>query len=62
MKGINRYQKYQQDGLTFDELLLKIKQGVIKCGRYSHLVKIDNNYKIKGKELFNDGRKNKSDS
>lgn len=53
MQCKNRYQEYKDEYL--DTILLKIKRGDIKCGRYSHLVKIKNE-KFKGKELFKDER------
>ena len=54
MHCINRYNQYKDDDL--DQILLRIKNGTIKSGRYSHMVKIDKNYKIKGKEFFKDGK------
>ena len=54
MQCVNRYNQYKDDDL--DQILLRIKNGTIKSGRYSHMVKIDKNYKIKGKEFFNDGK------
>jgi hypothetical protein len=56
MKGCVRLDKYE--GRNFDEIMLLIKQGIIKCGKYSHLVKVDKNVKL-GKELFSDGNKSK---
>lgn len=54
MKCINRYEMYKD--YDFDKIILSIKKGSIKCGRYSHLVKVDKNKIIKDKELFkNDG-------
>ena len=55
MQCVDRYQKYKTE--DFDVILLKIRNGSIKCGKYSGLVKIDKDYKLKGKEFFNDGRK-----
>ena len=54
MHCVNRYNQYKDDDL--DQILLRIKNGTIKSGRYSHMVKIDKNYKIKGKEFFKDGK------
>lgn len=49
MKGVSRYEKYKDESL--DYILLQIKTGKIKVGKYSHLVKVSNK-PIKGKELF----------
>lgn len=40
-----------------DAIIIAIKNGTIKCGRYSHLVKLDKSVNIKGKEFFSDGSK-----
>lgn len=53
MKSVKRYEKYKDESL--DQIMIKIKTGAIKSGRYSHLVKIKKDFKIKGKELFGDG-------
>ena len=50
MKCISRYDKFKEE--TFDSIILKIRNGTIKCGKYAHLVKIDKNKVIKRKELF----------
>lgn len=50
MKCIDRYEMYKD--YDFDKIILAIKKGSIKCGRYSHLVKVDKNKIIKDKELF----------
>lgn len=51
-----RYQKFKDS--DFDVILLKIKKGEIKCGKYANLVKIDNDSKVELKgELFSNGRK-----
>lgn len=55
MKGVNRYNEFKEE--DFDAIILKIRNGIIKCGRYSHLVKVDKNPKIEGKELFKNGSK-----
>ena len=52
MQCINRYQEYKTENL--DRILMYIANGKIKCGRYSDLVKIDKNYKLKGKVFFNE--------
>ena len=54
MKSIERYHQYAQDGL--DTIMEHIRHGRIKCGRYSHLVKINKNKIIKDKELFTNGK------
>lgn len=54
MKCIDRLLQYKDD--DFDRIIMYIKKGSIKCGRYSHLVKVDKKAKIEGKELFADGK------
>jgi hypothetical protein len=56
MKCISRYEKYKED--PFDRYIVLIKNGKIRSGRYSHLVKIDQNKKLEGKEFFTDGDNN----
>ena len=53
MQCVDRYEKFKNEDL--DVIIMKIRNGSIKCGRYSHLVKIDKDYKLKGKEFFSDG-------
>lgn len=53
MKSIERYNQYSQHSL--DDIMQLIRSGKIKCGRYSHLVKINKNKIIKDKELFTNG-------
>jgi hypothetical protein len=53
MKCMDRYNAYSQHGL--DEIILYIRRGQIKAGRYAHLIKIDKNKIIKDKELFKNG-------
>lgn len=54
MKCINRLTEYKDE--DFDYIILKIKKGDIKCGKYAHLVKIDKSIKSDDrKELFTDG-------
>jgi len=50
-----RLEKYKNEDMSL--IILYIRNGTIKCGKYSHLVKIDKNYKINEKELFKNGRK-----
>lgn len=54
-KFITRYDKYKDE--RFDVVMLKIRNGTIKSGRCSHLVKIDENDTsiLKRKELFGNG-------
>ena len=54
MKCIDRYEQYKDEDL--DRIILLIRKGEIKAGRYSHLVKVDKNKIIKDKELFNNGK------
>lgn len=58
MKCINRYEMYKE--YDFDKVILAIKKGSIKCGKYSHLVKVDKNKIIKDKELFTNGKSEQS--
>ena len=55
MKCIDRYEQYKDEDL--DKIILDIRKGNIKAGRYSHLVKVNKNKIIKDKELFTDGTK-----
>ena len=54
MQCIDRYEEYKD--LDLDRILLAIRKGSIKAGRYSHLVKVNKNKIIKDKELFKDGK------
>lgn len=54
MRCIERYEQYKED--DFDNTILFIRNGRIKSGRYAHLVKIDIDKKMDGKELFTDGK------
>ena len=54
MQCITRYDKYHEE--PFDSIILKIRNGTIKCGKYAHMVKIDKNAIIKRKELFANGK------
>ena len=55
MRCIDRFKKYRED--DFDRVMLLIKNGTIKCGKYAHHVKIDENKSFKGrKEFFNNGK------
>ena len=51
---VERYNQYKDESL--DTVILKIRDGRIKCGRYAHLVKIDPKKILKGKEFFTDGQ------
>lgn len=55
MQAITRLDKYKDT--EFDKIILMIRNGTIKAGKYSHLVKVDKNAKAKGKEFFTDGSK-----
>lgn len=59
MKCVSRYKQYKDDDL--DSIILKIRSGIIKPGKYSHLVKIDKDKKMNGKEFFNDGKNSKDE-
>lgn len=52
MKCADRYEELKDE--DFDTIILRIKMNQIKCGRYSHLVKVDKNkvYDDKKKEFF----------
>ena len=54
MKGIKRYDTYKEE--NFDKIIMMIRKGEIKAGKYSHLVKVDKNKIIKDKELFANGK------
>ena len=54
MKCISRYEQYKDE--DFDKIILDIKKGNIKAGKYAHLVKVDKKKIIKDKELFNNGK------
>lgn len=50
---MDRYEQYKDE--SFDRIIVLIKNGTIKCGKYAHLVKVDEDKIMKGKEFFNDG-------
>lgn len=50
MKCINRLNEYKEEDL--DTIILKIRNGTIKTGKYSHLVKVNKDKILKGKEFF----------
>lgn len=52
--AMERYDRYKEYNL--DYILLYIKNGSIKSGKYSHLVKVSKK-PIKGKEFFSNGSK-----
>lgn len=54
MKCITRYEQNKDE--DFDKIILSIRKGTIKAGRYSHLVKVNKNKIIKEKELFTNGK------
>lgn len=49
---MERYDKHKED--DFDAIILRIKSGSIKAGRFAHLVKIDKKAKMKGKVFFDE--------
>lgn len=53
MSPAERLHMYKTDYL--DTVLLKIKRGDLKCGKYANRVKIDKNFDIEGKEFFTHG-------
>lgn len=53
MNGVKRFEKFRDN--DFDHVMLLIKNGTIKCGRYAHRVKVDEKKKIP-KEVFSNGR------
>lgn len=55
MSPAERLKKYED--VELDRVMLLIKRGEIKTGKYSHLVKIDKDKIVKGKEFFNNGSK-----
>lgn len=56
-KALERMLQYQDEDL--DIVLLRIKSGTIKCGRFSHLVKVKGAQKVPKKGvLFDDVRSN----
>lgn len=57
MQCVTRYDKNCEE--PFDSIILRIRNGPIKCGKYAHMVKIDKNKIIKRKELFTDGKDDK---
>lgn len=50
----DRFDEYKDESL--DTIILKIRNGTIKCGKYAHLVKIDDKKEMKGKEFFTNGK------
>jgi len=52
MNGIERYKKYEDE--TFDRIIGCIKAGIIKCGKYSKLVKIKKDIIEKDQKEFFD--------
>lgn len=53
MKNVKRLQRFEDE--PFDTIILKIRRGEIKCGKYSNLVKINKEKTLSKKEvLFDD--------
>lgn len=56
MNAVERYEKYKDE--DFAVVLLQIKNGIIKSGKYSKLVKVkDKKIDDKQKEFFNEEEK-----
>lgn len=53
MQSINRLDRFKDE--DFDKIIILLKQGTIKAGKYAGLVKIKKNEKYNGKELFTNG-------
>jgi len=53
MNCIDRYEQYKDE--DFDRIIMNIRKGIIKSGRYAHLVKVNKKKIIKDKELFTNG-------
>ena len=51
MTAIERLKKYED--VELDRVILLIRSGEIKAGKYSKLVKVDKHKIEKGKEFFN---------
>lgn len=49
----DRYEERKNSDL--DEIIILIRKGDIKCGKYAHLVKVDKDKQMKGKEFFSRG-------
>lgn len=56
MNPVERYNKYKEDPL--DQIILLIRNGTIKTGKYSGLIKIKKEDEVKGKELFKHAKNN----
>lgn len=54
MNPIERYEKYVDDDI--DRIVLLIKNGTIKSGKYARLVQVDKNFKLR-KEVLPRGRR-----
>ena len=52
MKAIDRFKQYRDEDL--DRIIIYIRNGKIKTGKYAHLVKVDPDKKIKEGHLFKD--------
>ena len=52
MRCIERFVKYREDDL--DRVLIHIRNGTLKPGKYAHLVKVDESIKVKEGKLFKD--------
>ena len=59
MNPIKRLTKFIEK--DFNEVMTLISNGSIKCGKYSDLIKIDKNSKMKGTRFFENGKRDKSE-
>jgi hypothetical protein len=52
MRCVNRFKEFRDTDL--DTVLIKIRNGSIKSGKYANMIKVDGNAKIKDGYLFKD--------
>ncbi len=57
-RAVDRLNEYEN--IDFDIIILKIKSGVIKCGRFSHLVKTKGSKPVPKKGVLFDVRSDAS--
>lgn len=55
LDAVERYEEFKDR--NFDDIIMRIASGKIKVGKYSNLVKVKKNEKIKGKVLFKNGKR-----
>lgn len=51
MKCIERFKEYNSSDYSFDDIIIAIRDGKIKCGTKTKKIKVD--YKKKNKEIIN---------